>query len=299
MAKARQPVCKAPARPPRAATPVLPDRAAMRAFIDSLGQARASAATERAQGFIYDAWEASTARMRISLAHKALAASPLCADAYSLLAEEVARTPEEVREYYALGVEAGERALGPKAFKELAGEFWGWLETRPYMRARAGLAQALMEQGEEDAAIAHLQALLALNPNDNQGLRYDLLACLLRRNDGPALAKLLADYEDEGSPFWLYTRALLAFRERGANDPKAKALARKGVAGNAHVAAILAGTETPVEMGELGYTVGGPDEASYYLTECGDAWRQTTGAVAWLTQLAAARPRRRNGVSTA
>jgi hypothetical protein len=30
-------------------------------------------------------------------------------------------------------VAAGERSLGPKAFEEDAGHFWGILETRPYM----------------------------------------------------------------------------------------------------------------------------------------------------------------------
>lgn len=33
------------------------------------------------------------------------------------------------------------------------GHFWGILETRFYMRARAGLAEALWELGERDAAI--------------------------------------------------------------------------------------------------------------------------------------------------
>lgn len=294
MAKARQPAGKAAFRTPRAAAQAIPDRAAMHAFVASLGQARASAETDRAQVFIYDAWEAANARTRISLAYKALAVSPLCADAYSLLARERAGTPEEARALYELAVEAGERALGPTAFKEMAGEFWGWLETRPYMRARASLAQTLLQLGEEAAAIAHLQALLVLNPGDNQGLRYGLLACLLRRNDGPALAKLLADYEDEGSPFWLYTRALLGFRERGPDDPEAQDLARGGLKGNAHVAGILAGTEKPVAMEGDGYMVGGPDEATWYLLECGDAWLETPGAVAWLIQLAAAgKPKRR------
>jgi hypothetical protein len=32
--------------------------------------------------------------------------------------------------------------------------------------------------------------------------------------------------------------------------------------------------------------MGGPDEATYYVTECGSAWQRTPGAVAWLTKLA-------------
>ena len=33
-------------------------------------------------------------------------------------------------------------------------------------------------------------------------------------------------------------------------------------------------------------TMGGPDEATYYVTECGPAWDRTQGAIAWLTKLA-------------
>jgi hypothetical protein len=65
----------------------------------------------------------------------ALGISPLCADAYVLLAEE-AQSIEEARDLYAKGVEAGELALGPQGFEEYAGHFWDFLETRPYMRAR-------------------------------------------------------------------------------------------------------------------------------------------------------------------
>jgi tetratricopeptide (TPR) repeat protein len=113
-------------------------------------------------------------------------------------------------------------ALGAEGFEEYAGHFWGFLETRPYMRARAGLAIALMKLGEEDAAIDHFRAMLELNPNDNQGVRYLLLGCLLRRDDAAAVKKLLAAYEDEWSAYWLYTRALVAFQDgQGAQQPLA------------------------------------------------------------------------------
>src|SRR6185369_16919953 len=107
-----------------------------------------------------------TSRSRIALARKALGISPLCADAYVLLAEEAARSVEEARDYYTKGVEAGELALGPHGFEEYAGHFWGFLETRPYMRARAGLASALLKLGDIDSAIGHFSDMLKLNPND-------------------------------------------------------------------------------------------------------------------------------------
>ena len=77
-----------------------------------------------------------------------------CADAYVLLSEG-ARDAGEARRLLEQGVAAGERALGREYFEENAGHFWGLLETRPYMRARQGLAQILWAQGECDAAVAH------------------------------------------------------------------------------------------------------------------------------------------------
>jgi tetratricopeptide (TPR) repeat protein len=84
---------------------------------------------------------------------------------------------------YAKGVEAGELALGPRGFKEYAGHFWGFLETRPYMRARAGLASTLLQLGDVDGALAHYRDMLKLNPNDNQGIRYVVAGCLLKQDN--------------------------------------------------------------------------------------------------------------------
>ena len=50
--------------------------------------------------------------------------------------------------------------------------------------------------------------------------------------------------------------------------------------------AILAGTKPAVSSNSGYVTMGGPDEATYYVTECGSAWQRTPGAVAWLTKLA-------------
>jgi tetratricopeptide (TPR) repeat protein len=283
--RAKKTVTKAPSKP--GAAPALPDRRAMERFLAALGGRGGDDPTAQAQEVMYEAWERTTARSRIALARKALGISPLCADAYVLLAEEAAGTVEEARDYYARGVEAGELALGPGGFAEYEGQFWGFLETRPYMRARAGLAGTLLKLGDVDGAIGHFRAMLRLNPNDNQGIRYLLAGCLLRRGDDDALKKLLASYEDEGSAFWLYTRALLAFREGGESDKQAAALVREAWAANEHVPAILAGTKPPM-LSESGYiTLGGPDEATDYVLECGPAWHRTPGAVTWLTKTVA------------
>jgi tetratricopeptide (TPR) repeat protein len=266
----------------------LPDRRAMESFLAANSGHPGSDATAKAQDVMYQAWERTTSRSWIALACKALGISPLCADAYVLLAEE-ARSPKEARECYAKGVEAGELALGPRGFKQFAGHFWGFLETRPYMRARAGLASTLLKLGDVDGAIGHYRDMLKLNPSDNQGIRYVLAGCLLKQGDDSALKKLLAAPKN-GSAFWLYTRALVAFRENGDSDGRAAALVRNAWSANEHVPAILAGTKPPTISDDGYVSMGGSDEATYYVLECGPAWHHTPGAVTWLTKLAATLP---------
>ena len=196
---------------------------------------------EQAQEKMYEAWEASGKR-RVKLAREALEISLDCADAYVLLAEETTRTPEEAREFYEQGVKAGERALGPEAFEEETGEFWGILETRPYMRARAGLAGVLSALGERRQAIDHYRELLRLNPNDNQGNRYLLTHLLLQEVMDEELEELLSQYEEDTSAEWAYTRALWQFRREGASEKAAEAL-RSAFAHNSFVPLYLMGVK--------------------------------------------------------
>lgn len=264
------------------ALPSMLDRRSMEGMMAGLfGERSGSAPTEVAQDIMYEAWEAISRSKRIALARKALKISPLCADAYVLLAEEEAKSAEEALAWYQQGVEAGEQALGPEGFEEYAGHFWGFLETRPYMRARAGLAAVLWRLGRHQEAIDHCQAMLELNPNDNQGIRYVLAGHLLARNDIKALKKLLRKYEEDGSAAWLYTQALLAFRE---NDPDADKLAEEAWQANDHVPAVLSGKQ-PLVASQDGYiTMGGEDEAAYYVEEYGKAWQGTPGAIEWLVE---------------
>ncbi len=128
--KLRRKKSNAPSSKSTSTVVTLPDRRAMEGFMSAIGGRRANDTTAKAQEVMYGAWDQTSPRARVALAHKALAISPLCADAYVLLAEEEAKSVEEALEYYRKGVEVGGQALGTKGFKEYAGHFWGFLETR-------------------------------------------------------------------------------------------------------------------------------------------------------------------------
>ena len=253
-------------------------------FLSSLSQSiETDDPLSAAQELVYDAWDAPTKARRVALARKALALSADCADAYVLLAQETAKSREDARDLYAKGVAAGERAIGPDAFEEGVGDFWGIFETRPYMRARHGLALALWELGECEQAIAHYRDMLRLNPNDNQGIRYLLANCLLERGDDGALGSLLKSYKDDGTANWGYTWALAEFRKSGDG-----AAARKRLIGaieqNAHVPVYLLGRRKLPSRRAPYITWGGEDEGQEYARDCGAAWRATPGALDWLAR---------------
>jgi tetratricopeptide (TPR) repeat protein len=157
------------------------------------------------------------------------------------------------------------------------------------MRARAGLAQALWTSGNRDEAIAHYREMLRLNPGDNQGLRYVLAAALLEIGDDEALQELLKAYDQDGSPYWTYTKALLAFRAAGATE-QARTLLAEAVRSNAHVPAFLSGGKELPKVAPDYITLGGEDEAAEYARDCGEAWRRTAAALDWLRQVAAGLP---------
>jgi tetratricopeptide (TPR) repeat protein len=255
----------------------------------------ALAALDRAQRRVYDAWEAARPATRIKRAQEALAISPLCADAHVILAEHAPFGSAERMAAWEAGVAAGEAALGPRGFKEMAGEFWGWHETRPYMRARLGLAAELLHGGREREALPHLRDLLRLNPNDNQGVRTILAGALADLGEDEELGALLDRYiEDEGADM-AWTRALLAFRRGGDGEASRAALAAARD-GNPHVPAYLTGaTPMPKSLPPY-YSPGDASEAALYADRFAEAWGKTPGALAWIAaQAGKAKPRRGAG----
>ncbi len=239
---------------------------------------------EEAQEIIYEAWDARSKTQRIKLAKKALSISADCADAYVLLAEESAKNAEQAISFYMQGVAAGERALGPRAFEDYKGGFWGVLETRPYMRAREGLALALWAVGDSDAAIVHFQEMLALNPNDNQGVRYALLALLQETQDDESLRKLLKRYKDDASAQWLYTQALVTYRQYKGGVRANKKLSA-ALAYNPFVPQYLLGRKRLPKQHPLTISFGNEDEAVDYVAGALPFWYDTPGALDWLRDM--------------
>ncbi len=253
----------------------------MREFLRGLVGPAEETPLSKAQDLVYQAFDERDPGKRAGLARKALALSPDCADALVLLAEQ-AGTRKEALALYQQAVAAGERAMGPDGFRENLGHFWGVLETRPYMRAREGLAHALWTLGRREEAAEHLNEMLRLNPGDNQGVRYILASWLLNLDRDDELARLLERY-DENMANWAYTRTLLAFRRQGDSD-EARNLLKVAMRVNKHVPALLLG-DAPLPPDQPScHGLGDEDEAIVYAGIGLSAWRFTEGALPWLRE---------------
>ena len=92
------------------------------------------------------------------------------------------------------------------------------------------------------------------------------------------MAKCIFGSPATGTP----TRALIACRDGHAAGAATLELVKEARSANKHVPAILAGTRPPAPTQDGYVTMGGPDEATDYLREFGQAWKDTPGAVDWL-----------------
>jgi tetratricopeptide (TPR) repeat protein len=244
---------------------------------DDLEESSPRSAAER---LLHQAYESDDAEEIANCAMKALVLWPDCADAYSLLAEQ-AGSPKEAMELYKEAIAAAERDLGPEFLERHVGHFWGLLETRPYMRARNDLANALWVLGRREEAIQHYRAMLVLNPGDNQGIRYVLATALLDEGLDDELAELLARYEDDASAYWVYSAALLAFRREG-DSPRAREMLARATSYNPHVPGFLTGRENIGHELPDTYEKGKESEAAIYAQAALRGWRSSPGGLDWI-----------------
>jgi tetratricopeptide (TPR) repeat protein len=237
-----------------------------------------------AQEIIYDAWEEVVPAERIKMAQKALEISEDCVDAYTILAEDLAATNLEKLSYYQKGVEVGEQVLGKEYFKENQGHFWGLIETRPYMRALVGQANCLWVVGEKPKALAIYRRMLMLNPGDNQGVRYLLLDTLLEMKKYADAEALIKEYPDVEDAVWLFTKALLKYKD-GGHAPAANKLLKKAHQHNPFVKAYLTGKKRIPHDAPTYYSWGDENEAVLYAKDHLNYWRRIPGAVDWFESI--------------
>ncbi len=241
----------------------------------------------RAQDLAFEAMEAieqGEAARAVELAGRAVETDPACVDALRILAQASSRDKSVVIVNMRQVVRQGEETLGQTFFEKNEGYFWGIHETRPYMRARAALAQMLAKSGQREEAVRHYEGMLQLNPNDNQGLRYSLLGHYLELERLDDARRLFQQYEDDSSAMFAWARVLEQFLSGGAGGKGADQALDRARKINSRVESYLTKRKTlPAELPSY-YGLGDENEAVICAYEIGEAWRCHPAAISWLRE---------------
>jgi len=120
---------------------------------------------------------------------------------------------------------------------------------------------------------------MRLNPNDNQGIRYILINCLLTEGMEEPAASLLSEY-NEPSCFMLYSKALLLFRKSGGTTTDD--CLEQAIESNSNAPLYLLKQKHIPWLLPSSYSWGSEEEAVIYADMACEAWENTHGALAWL-----------------
>ena len=230
-----------------------------------------------AEDVIIEAWDAETPAKRNKLAKKALELDPKCIDAYNLLSFGSAKPSDKIA-LLRQAVEVGDEIWKPYLNDDEM-EWWGFMGTRPYLRAMHNLGLALEDADKTSEAEILYRRLLNLNSNDNQGIRYLLLRMFSGQKRLDDCAAILERYPDDYGLEAMMTDLLLHL-SRG--DKKALPdLFDELDNRNEHVLMMLfEALDTgrwPDFEGEM-IAVGSEDEATAYLDEFSEIWKVNTTA---------------------
>ncbi|MGV3548350.1 tetratricopeptide repeat protein [Rhizobium sp.] len=160
-----------------------------------------------ADEIVNDAWDATTPAARVKLARKALSIDINAIDAYNILGLHAQTVAEKIA-LFGAAVDVGGELFAPLMDDEEM-TWWGFMGTRPWMRAQHNLGLAFLEAGDFDNALATFAQLLTINPNDNQGIRYLMLQLFAELGSEENCTKLLELYPEDSSVEFPATRLLL------------------------------------------------------------------------------------------
>lgn len=252
---------------------------------------------EEAQELLYEGWEALSEssgdpeedlERAEAFFRRALELDPQLADAYNGLAEIAVERGdlEEAEELYWTAYRLAKAELGteePEAF-----HWWRQHETRPYMRAREGLGFTYWEEGRYDEALAEFEALLRLNPNDNQGVRYLIPALYQLKGELDKALEVYEEFEerypgDPGEPHFLFNWGLALYAVGRLEEAVAKL--RQGIFQNLYIAPLLLGRDVHQYPFQHWTETAEPDYAVSYLHWFGELWEAEPGALRFLERL--------------
>ena len=167
---------------------------------------------------VYDylemAEEAKTKKTALEYVEKALALEPDNADALMMKADLTVKNKFELLEELdkIIGIAAAPLKK-ERLFDKCRGDFWGLLETRPYMRARSRRIELYIDLGMMKLAEKECEEMLELCSNDNLGMRYTLMHIYALFEEEDKALKLFEKYSEDGTQL-LLPLSIIYFKKR-------------------------------------------------------------------------------------
>lgn len=197
------------------------------------------------------------------------------------LTDHLVMSPHQRVEVLRRLVEIGRRGLDPAYFELPNAPFWMDMDSRPYMRARFAYGDALIRLDRVEDGLAEWLELLRLNPNDNQGIRYEVLPMLLQLDRRQEAAALFERYnEADFSAVFAWCRVLDRWLDGNFED--ATAALETAREQNPHIEAYLLGKRRPPKRMPVMYSPGSIEEAKSFAERLLSAWKAWPKARAWL-----------------
>ncbi|MDO5827985.1 MAG: hypothetical protein Q4Q19_06980 [Methanobrevibacter sp.] len=189
-------------------------------------------------------------------------------------------TIEDYQEY----IDDFKKNVGEEFFKENEGNFWAIPETRTFMGCLFEQTLLFWQNNEKDKAIDQLKYVLKLNPRDDQGVRYVLLAYLLELDMLEDAQSLMMSYGDDYSTYWSFCELLLDIKKQ---EDSAIIEMEFGmcVECNEYVVPYLIGDEKIPSDAVGSYDDGDRNEAIFYVQSAGDVWFNDENALSTLKEL--------------
>lgn len=217
---------------------------------------------EKAQELCWEAMECRNSTEAARLAIAAAKLTPFCTDAFNLLADLICSNDAERLLLLQWAARAGEITCRDRIAED-TGHLHGFVDARPYMRARTALAETLRRVGCYEEALRHYEELLRMEQNDHIAVAMLMTGYLeLRRFN--AAEEVIKRFDESGGTHQRYSYVIWCWLT-GAPESQFVAVLKKALHSNLFVPALLADPDMPVERSPFGVTLGGADEAAEYL----------------------------------
>ena len=241
-------------------------------------------ALQRSRDFYYQACEANSDAESLRFLEKAIDCEVISADAI-LMQSELCDEDDEERLWHSLiAMKAGLLEIG-EDFDSYVGHFWGCHETRPFMRALETHARVLRDLTAYARAIVDFTLMLKLNPNDNQGVRYELLPLLIVESEIGEAKKILKNYPEDSGVVWTSLKLLIAYTDENASDLIAQISTDPKLAHVHTMLKLLTGKKKFIPHEQATYRAWSDEEARVYYPVVRLAWEATPGAIEWLKKM--------------